>query len=136
MQTLTIGVLAKQADVGAGTLRYYERLGLLSPAGRSGAGYRLYHATDLQRLRFIRRAQQLGFSLEQIALLLKLSQDHDAQAVDVRRVAEDKLADITERIRDLQRIQEALRALAARCHGDGAASHCPILAALNEPEPT
>ncbi|MHB1515342.1 MAG: MerR family transcriptional regulator [Acidiferrobacteraceae bacterium] len=135
MQTVTIGALAKQAGVGAGTLRYYERLGLLPPAGRSPSGYRLYHVTDMKRLRFIRRAQELRFSLGEITLLLKLNQERNAQAADVRRLTEEKLSDIAERIYDLKRIQQALQALARQCHRKGPAADCPILAALNEAAP-
>ncbi|MHB8254934.1 MAG: heavy metal-responsive transcriptional regulator [Acidiferrobacter sp.] len=131
MRTVTIGILAKQAGVGAGTLRYYEALGLLAPAGRSASGYRLYHRTELKRLRFIRRAQELGFSLEEIAELLKLSQQSSARAADVKRLTETKIADIDRRIQDLERMRRGLQALAGRCHGRGSVADCPILAALN-----
>ena len=132
MQTVTIGALAKQAGVRAGTVRYYESLGLLCPVARSASGYRLYYPADRKRLHFIRRAQQLGFSLDDVAVLLQLSQEPSAKAADVRRLAEEKLADIGARIEDLTRIQQALQAVAGICHGDGPAKDCPILAALNE----
>ncbi len=135
MQTVTIGALAKQAGLVPGTLRYYESIGLLQPVGRSPSGYRLYHRADMQRLRFIRRAQELGFSLEEVALLLNLSHERGAQAADVRRLTEEKLSDIAERIRDLKRIQRALQVLVGQCHGKGPAADCPILAALNDAAP-
>lgn len=129
METVTVGVLARRVGVAAGTVRYYESLGLLPQAQRSAAGYRLYRTSDASRLRFIRRAQELGFSLDEVRTLLKLSQA-GGHAADVRQLTEDKIADITERIRDLDRIRNALQALAARCQGQ-AAVDCPILAALN-----
>lgn len=131
MQRVTIGALAKQIGVGAGALRYYEARGLLVPAGRSRAGYRLYDRQELKRLRFIRRAQELGFSLEDIAVLLKLSQNRSARAADVRRITAEKMADIERRIKDLERMKGGLQALAEKCDGQGSAIDCPILAALN-----
>ncbi len=131
MDTLTIGVLAKQAGVAPGTLRYYERVGLLAPAARSLSGYRLYPREEIKRLRFIRRAQELGFSLEEVALLLRLHADSAARARDVKTLAEEKIADIERRIRDLTRMKEGLNALSRTCDGTGPAATCPILAALN-----
>lgn len=131
MQTVTIGTLAKQAGVGAGTLRYYETLGLLAPAKRSASGYRLYYQKEIKRLRFIRRAQELGFSLDEIAVLLDLSQKTSAQAADIKRLTEEKMADIDRRIKDLERMKQGLQALAQKCHGRGSVAECPILAALN-----
>ncbi|MHB1566332.1 MAG: MerR family DNA-binding protein [Acidiferrobacter sp.] len=134
MQRVTIGALAKQIGVGAGALRYYEALGLLVPAGRSRAGYRLYDQKELKQLHFIRRAQELGFSLEEIAVLLKLSQNRSAQAADVRRITAEKMADIERRIKDLERMKCGLQALAGKCDGQGSVIDCPILAALNADE--
>ncbi|WP_298140095.1 heavy metal-responsive transcriptional regulator [Acidiferrobacter sp.] len=128
---VTIGVLARRAGVGTGTLRYYETLGLIKPAGRSGGGYRIYHEGELRRLRFIRRAQELGFSLEEVATLLALSETGGARAADVRRLTREKLLDIDRRIRDLERMKAGLERLTGRCNGEGPASECPILAALN-----
>lgn len=129
--TLTIGALAKRAGMGAGTLRYYETLGLLAPPVRSPSGYRLYQADDLKRLRFIRRAQELGFSLDEIAVLLALSQRSEAQAAEVKQLTVEKLADIDHRIQDLERMKQGLLALSEHCSGQGPASTCPILAALS-----
>lgn len=128
---LSIGRLAKQAGMATGTLRYYEQLGLIRPAQRSPAGYRLYRIDAARRLRFIRRAQALGFSLEEVAELLALSDEPGAGARDVKRIAQEKMADIEARILDLERMKQGLAALAARCRGDGPATECPILAALN-----
>ncbi|RMD80119.1 MAG: heavy metal-responsive transcriptional regulator [Gammaproteobacteria bacterium] len=129
----TIGRLAREAGVQPATLRYYERLGLLRPAARSGAGYRLYGREALARLRFIRRAQALGFSLGEIAQLLALSEDQEAPAAQVKAITRARLADVEARIRDLERIRRALQALEARCSGHGTSRDCPILAALATP---
>lgn len=134
MQTMTIGKLAKQTGVGAGTLRYYERLGLIAPAQRTAAGYRVYRADAARRLRFIRRAQALGFSLEQIAELLALSDNPGAGAAEVKRLTQEKIGDIEARIRDLERMKQGLQALEKRCPGHGSTADCPILAALNQEE--
>ncbi len=134
METVTIGVLARRAGVGTGTLRYYETLGLIMPVGRSRGGYRLYRGDELRRLRFIRRSQELGFSLDEVAALLKLSESRGARAADVKRLTREKLLDISRRIRDLERMKHGLERLNEQCHGRGPASECPILAALNAEE--
>jgi len=131
MNTVTIGKLAKEAGVGAGTLRYYERLGLIVPAERTAAGYRVYDRATARRLRFIRRAQTLGFSLEEIRGLLALSDNPDASAAEVKRLTREKIADIETRLRDLERMREGLRSLESCCSGHGSTTECPILAALN-----
>jgi len=133
-QSVTIGRLASEGGVRAGTLRYYERLGLLAPASRSGAGYRLYAANTARRLRFIRRAQALGFSLGEIAELLALSDNPRARAKDVKDLTRRKTADIAARIAHLERLKHALEAIDARCSGHGGSAECPILAALNQDE--
>ncbi len=126
--SLSIGQLAKQAGVGIDTVRYYERDGLLSPAGRLASGYRRYGETELKRLRFIRRAKVLGFSLEDIRSLLTLSEERSVG--QVKRTAQGKLVDIEQRINELERIRSALRTLIAACPGHGRAEACPILNAL------
>ncbi len=131
MELITIGVLARRAGMGAGTLRYYEALGLITPAARTRGRYRLYREAELRRLRFIRRCQELGFSLEEIAVLLGLNEGRTARAADVKRLTDEKRRDIDRRIRDLERMKQGLERLSERCHGEGPASECPILAALN-----
>jgi MerR family transcriptional regulator, copper efflux regulator len=133
-QSVTIGKLARDGGVQAGTLRYYERLGLLAPASRTGAGYRVYRPETAQRLRFIRRAQGLGFSLEEIAELLALSDNPRASAKSVKNLTRRKAADIAQRIAQLERLKEALEEIEARCSGHGSSAECPILAALNSDE--
>jgi Zn(II)-responsive transcriptional regulator len=130
MPTFSIGQLAKRANVAIDTVRYYERNQLLSPAGRLQSGYRRYGDTELKRLRFIRRAKSLGFSLADIRELLSLSDQRNV--AKVKRAAEAKLADIEQRVAELERIGKGLRALVAACPGHGRAEACPILNALNE----
>lgn len=132
MTSLSIGQLAEQAGVAIDTVRYYERNDLLAPAGRLASGYRRYGATELKRLRFIRRAKALGFSLEDIRELLALSDERDV--AEVKRAAQRKLADIEQRIAELERIRGGLRTLVAACPGHGRAEACPILNALTQEE--
>ncbi|HPE81285.1 MAG: Zn(2+)-responsive transcriptional regulator [Sedimenticolaceae bacterium] len=133
MGNLTIGKLARQANVGVETLRYYERRGLIEPQRRTDSGYRLYDDDAGRRLQFIRRAQTLGFSLDEIAELLSLSNQPTASAADVKRLARAKINDIEARIRDLDRMKTALSALEDQCPGHaGTTAECPILAALNQ----
>lgn len=132
MQAMTVGKLAKQTGVAVETLRYYERRGLLPEAERTTAGYRLFRPEAAQRLRFIRRAQALGFSLDEIAELLSLSDDPERSASEVKNVTRNKIADIESRIRDLQRMKRALVKMDQQCSGHGPTRHCPILASLGE----
>jgi MerR family copper efflux transcriptional regulator len=133
MTTLGIGQLARRAGVAIDTVRYYERNQLLTPAGRLASGYRRYGEGELKRLRFIRRAKALGFTLEEIRELLSLSDERNV--AKVKRAAEAKLADIEQRVAELQRIRRGLRTLVAACPGHGRAEACPILNALGEEEP-
>lgn len=128
MLDLAIGQLAQRAGVAIDTVRYYERAGLLTPAGRKASGYRRYGEMELQRLRFIRRAKGLGFSLSDIRTLLSLSDEQDV--AQVKTAAQTKLADIAQRIAALERVREGLRTLIDACPGHGRAEACPILQAL------
>jgi len=132
MQTMTIGKLARDIGIGAGTLRYYERLGLLAPAERTASGYRKYGEAAARRLRFIRRAQALGFTLEEVAELLKLSDNPRASARQVKKATQKKIADIERRIEALARMKQGLAEIEERCNGHGYSGECPILAALNQ----
>jgi MerR family transcriptional regulator, copper efflux regulator len=132
MSTLSIGQIAEQAGVAIDTVRYYERNGLLAPAGRLASGYRRYGANELQRLRFIRRAKGLGFTLDDIRALLALSDERDV--AEVKRAAQRKLDDIDHRIAELQRVRAGLNTLIAACPGHGRAEACPILNALSNEE--
>lgn len=132
---LTIGKLAERAEVAIDTVRYYERAGLLDKPRRSAGGYRLYDGASIGRLRFIRRAKQLGFSLDEIAELLRLS-DQRADIAGIRQAAQAKLAAIERRIEELNRIRDGLAALVEACPGHGEAQDCPILGALDQTEPS
>ena len=132
MPTLTIGKLARETGVAAETLRYYERRGLITPTQRTTSGYRLYRPDATRRLRFIRRAQALGFSLDEIAELLSLSDNPTKSAAEVKQLTHTKVSDIDARIRDLERMKQGLVALKASCSGHGSTADCPILAALNQ----
>lgn len=129
MGTLTIGKLAEAAEVGIDTVRFYERAGLLKRPPRTAAGYRLYGEPDTVRLRFIRRAKALGFSLEQIAELLHLN-DGGGRRSAVRAVAEQRLAEIERKLIELSRMRNTLRRLLHQCHGDGSLAGCPIIEAV------
>ena len=130
MKNLTIGKVAKRAGIGAETVRFYEKEGLIGPASRTEANYRVYESVDIARLRFIRRAKSLGFTLKEIKDLLSLRHDPDASKEDVKRQTEAKIADIEQKISDLTRIKSTLETLDERCDGHGPADDCPILEAL------
>jgi MerR family mercuric resistance operon transcriptional regulator len=134
MKALTIGRLAKEAGVNLETVRYYERRGLLPRPPRSESGYRLFPDETAGRLRFIRRAQELGFSLAEIRELLSLRVSRTAKRTDVRRRAEAKIADIDAKIRSLESMKKTLRNLTRVCTGCGPIAECPILESLNREE--
>ena len=131
---LTIGAVAKRAGVPIDTIRYYEREGLLPEAPRRASGYRSYGEDAVAQLRFIRRAKELGFTLEEIRGLLALSHDRQRGVKAVKQRAKARLAAIEARIAELQRIRDGLAELVAACPGHGAPEQCPILRALNDRE--
>jgi len=126
---LTIGALSEQTEVNIETIRYYERIGILPNPPRSAGGHRLYANEHTQRLVFIRRSRQLGFSLDQVRELLGLSSGRRMTCAKVKTITEQHLADIRRRVRDLQRLERVLSGMAAQCRGDEMAN-CPILEAL------
>ena len=128
MESIGIGILAKRAGVRIDTVRYYERNGLLSPKSRLASGFRRYGDLELSRLRFIRRAQSLGFTLREIRELLVLSNRRDVGKV--KRAAQEKLTDVEKRIAALERVRNGLASLIAACPGHGRSEDCPILNAL------
>jgi MerR family copper efflux transcriptional regulator len=128
MDGLGIGQLAKRGGVGIDTVRYYERNGLLTPRTRLASGYRRYGELELARLRFIRRAQALGFTLKEVKELLSLSAQRDVARV--KRSAQAKLLDVETRMAALQRVRDGLAKLIDACPGHGRAADCPILQAL------
>jgi MerR family transcriptional regulator, copper efflux regulator len=130
MDSIGIGKLAARAGVSIDTVRYYERSGLLTPLTRLASGYRRYGELQVSRLLFIKRAQELGFSLKDIRELLGLSKQRDVARV--KRAAERKLAEVEERLASLTRVRDGLATLVATCPGHGRAADCPILKALGE----
>jgi MerR family transcriptional regulator, copper efflux regulator len=134
MKSLTIGHLAKQAGVNLQTVRYYERRGLLPRPPRSASGYRLSPKEAGHRLKFIRRAQELGFSLKEITELLSLRVSRAASCADIRARAEAKITDIQAKIRSLESMEKVLRKLTRACAGGGPVAECPILESLDREE--
>ena len=130
---LTIGKLAKATDVGIETIRFYEREGLLAPTGRRASGYRQYGEDAVARLRFIRMAKRLGFTLKEIQSLLALRLNPRARRSSVKEKAQAKIADIEARIDELEKMKAALLPLVEACDGVGPIEGCPILAAMEDP---
>ncbi|HEV2395075.1 MAG TPA: MerR family DNA-binding protein [Verrucomicrobiae bacterium] len=124
---LTIGRLARLAEVGVPTLRFYERAGLLPKAARTASNYRLYPDEGVVRIRFIRRAQQLGFTLNEIRDLLALRTNRRTSCAEVRSRAHAKITDIKARIRSLRRMSRALAKLARECDARSNGIECPML---------
>jgi Cu(I)-responsive transcriptional regulator len=121
-----IGQAAAQTGVSAKMIRHYESIGLIAPAARTFANYRLYNQADLHRLRFIKRARSLGFAVKQIEALLALWDDPRRASAEVKQLARTHAAELGEKIRELQAMQRTLETLAQRCHGDDRPT-CPIL---------
>ena len=134
MDGLTIGEVAKEAKVNIETLRYYERRGLLASPPRSTSNYRLYAEDTVRRVRFIKAAQALGFSLKEIQELLSLQAAPQASCADIRTRAETKITDIDAKIDLLIAMQHTLSKLVEECSTDGPLTDCPILAALENQE--
>ncbi|MCH7852380.1 MAG: MerR family transcriptional regulator [Candidatus Marinimicrobia bacterium] len=127
---LTTSQLANSAGVNVETLRYYERRGLLPEPPRRASGYRQYSQDDVARLQFIKRAKDLGFTLQEVQELLNLRVDPDTPCAMVKRRADLKIIDIEAKLQSLKRIKKALNKLAATCSGRGPVGDCPILEAL------
>ena len=131
---MNIGEAASASGVSAKTIRYYEAAGLIETAGRTGGGYRVYTQTDLYVLRFIKRARDLGFSIERIRRLLDLWQDKSRASRDVKRLALDHIAEIRAKIAAMISMRDAVQELADKCDGDDR-PECPILRDLEGGEP-
>ena len=126
---MNIGNASRESGVSAKMIRYYEQIGLLTPAKRSDAGYRLYSPDEIHALRFIRQARRLGFPVDDIRKLLALWQDGSRASAEVKSIAIDHVAELDERIAELTNIRNTLADLAAHCNGDER-PECPILALL------
>lgn len=131
----TIGVLAQQSGVAIDTIRYYEREGLLSPAYRRASGYREYDTQSVERLRFILRAKELGFSLEEIRELLALESDRVNGVEGVKQRASRRLQELNVRIAQLTEMRDALARLIDACPGCGEPEGCPILSSIHGAPP-
>lgn len=131
MKGLRVGEVAQGAAVNLQTIRYYERQGLLPKPPRSASNYRLYSVDAVRRVRFIKRAQGLGFTLNEIKELLSLRATPRMRCADVRKRAEVKVQDIEGRVRTLRAMRRALSKLVDECSGKGPITECPILEAMD-----
>lgn len=122
---MNVGAAARRSGLPAKTIRYYEDIGLISPA-RAGNGYRDYSSDDVHRLAFLRRARGLGFSIEDCRQLMALYRDKSRASHDVRQLAKNHVAAIEEKVRELQSMRATLQTLIHACHGDERPD-CPIL---------
>lgn len=127
---MTRGEVADRAGVNRETVRYYEQRGLIPEPPRTDGDYRTYTEDYVERIRFIKRAQELGFTLNEIEELLTLRVDPEMDCGAVKQRAEAKIADVEAKIHDLERIRAALASLATACSGHGPTSDCPILEAM------
>ena len=131
---MNIGDVAKATGISAKMIRYYEETGLIRAALRTYSGYRVYSENDIQTLRFVRRARDLGFTVKQIDGLLTLWRDRDRASADVKQIAMGHVAELEKKMRELKEMTETLRHLASNCHGD-AKPDCPILMSLGNSTP-
>ena len=137
MKTMTISKIAKEAGVGIETIRFYERKGLVDqPPKPSSGGFRIYPAEVAERIRFIRQAQELGFSLSEVQELLSLRTDPATDCADVLERAQAKLNEVNRKIALMKGIQTALQKLIKACPGQGALHLCSIIEAIEGPETT
>ena len=137
MTAMTISKVAKKAGVGIETVRFYERKGLVDqPPKPPSGGFRVYPAEATERIRFIRQAQELGFSLREIKELLSLRMDPATDCADVRERAQTKLDEVNRKVAQMKGIQTALEKLIAACPGQGALQVCSIIDAIEAPETT
>jgi MerR family mercuric resistance operon transcriptional regulator len=134
MGGLKIGEIAERAKVNLQTVRYYEKRSLVPKPPRTNSNYRMYPEDTVRRVRFIKYAQELGFTLEEIKELLSLRAAPKTRCADVRERAEAKVLDINSKIRTLKGMRKALTKLIGECSGEGPATECPILDALNHRE--
>ncbi|MGL4205354.1 MAG: Cu(I)-responsive transcriptional regulator [Aeromonadaceae bacterium] len=130
---MNIGELAKRSGVSAKMIRHYESLGLLPQPRRSDSGYRQYGEEGIRELLFIRQARELGFALKQIEQLLQLWRDPARASSDVKRLAQEQMRELGQKIEQLQRMQQSLAALVSECQGD-LTPECPILRELAREE--
>ncbi|MBM3510929.1 MAG: Cu(I)-responsive transcriptional regulator [Alphaproteobacteria bacterium] len=131
---MNIGEVAAATGLTAKAIRYYESIDLIPRASRSAGGYRKYDDNDVQTLRFVRRARDLGFSIEHVSELLSLYRDRDRSSAEVKRIVEDRITEIERKVAELQSMRATLQRLSERCHGDER-PECPILDDLAHADP-
>jgi len=127
--TYAIGAVSKQTSCHIETIRYYERIGLLPAPSRSASGYRRYGLEHLKRLRFVRRARDLGFTLDEIRRLLRLADRRERSCAQARDLATAHLRDVQAKLKDLRVMARVLKAMIAQC-ADGTLPECPLIEAL------
>lgn len=130
--TMSIGALSKESGVGIETIRYYERIGLLTPPERKASGYRVFNSDSFKTLRFLKHAQELGFSLTEIKDLLRLRANKESRCEDVQARASKHLQDVEEKIKKLESIQTVLSKLIRQCRSKKTSDSCPILDCFEE----
>lgn len=128
--SMNIGEAASASGVSAKMIRYYEQIGLITPPARTMSGYRTYSEDDIASLRFVRRARDLGFTVEQIADLMALWRDRSRASADVKNLALAHVKELEDKMREIEQMASALRHLAENCHGDSR-PHCPIIEELS-----
>ncbi|EFH80458.1 heavy metal-responsive transcriptional regulator [Ktedonobacter racemifer] len=136
MEIFSIGQIARRAGVGVETVRFYEHQGLLEQPMRRASGYRQYSEDAVKQIRFIKRAQQLGFSLKEILELLTLRVDGQTSCEQVKERAAAKLAEVEQKIAELQHMRQALLQVTSLCEEEGPGSRCPMLDALDHDRET
>jgi len=129
---LSIGELSKRSNVGIETIRYYERLGVLSPVGRQVSGYRIYDLDSVRTLRFVKHAQELGFTLKDIKDLLQLKADKKPRCKDIQMRAKKHLQDVEQKVEHLSKIRSVLSDLIHQCQKRKTDDRCPILDCFEE----
>lgn len=129
---LTVGQLAKACEVRVDTVRYYERIGMIGEADRTDAGYRKFNEEAAERIHFIKSAQGMGFTLDEIKELLNLAEDDGANCSDICKFAREKIGDLEKQIRQMRAFKRELEDLVTACSGDGRPiKSCKILARMN-----
>lgn len=136
MSNLTVGKLAKQVGINLETVRYYESIDLMPKPSRKESGYRVYSENDLKRLFFIKRGKELGFTLKEIKELMEIKVETKSTCGDVKHIAEHKIIDVEEKIKDLQKIKRVLKKLVAQCICEEVSTdECPILETIEDVQP-
>ena len=129
-QSLTIGAISRATGINVETIRYYERIGLLPAPPRTRSNYRAYTSIEQKRLNFVRRTRNLGFSIDEIRALLRLSDNADTDCCEVTKIAQNHLAETERKIMDLQALADELRSLIASCAGGVSVLDCRIIEAF------